>query len=156
MLPVCLSLFSHCFSMTKCLAMHSFPGLKISVGCLILLLCFLLVGGHAEIARVGCPLPAASSQWSNLGNACPVCTGTRRAQHPLLSMHRCQHLPGGCICITPRLGQKHPGAVGATLAEAPSHSFTCQKRSDLSKFKRSSTLGRVCYCPGDQMPLIYW
>lgn len=78
-----------------------------------------------------------------LSICCSVCRGVK-------------HLPGGWSCSTPstwvyNLGKKNPGAVGATLAEAQSDS---QKSSNLSKFKRSSTLGRVCYCPGDHMPLM--
>lgn len=157
--PVCLPscslsvpLSSHYIYMTKCPAMHHFPGLKISVGCMISLALHPLGGGHhAESMLSPCPLPGASSQWPNLGNACPECTGTTAAQHLLLSVQGGQHLPGGCSCSTPSTrAKKNPGAVGATLAEAKSDS---QKSSNLSKFERSSTLGRACNCPGDHLPL---
>lgn len=100
-------------------------------------------------------LPATSSQRPNLGNASPVWTGTTAAQPLLLSVQRCP-APAWRLQLqhTKHLGKKTPGAVGTTLAEAQSDSFTSQKSSNLPKFKESSSLGRVCYCPGDPMPLI--
>lgn len=67
-----------------------FPWPENQHGCMISIALLPLGGGdHAEIAHVGCPLPAASSQRPHLGNACPVCTGTAAAQHLLLSMQGC-------------------------------------------------------------------
>lgn len=104
-----VALSSHYIYITKCPAMHCFPGLKISVGCVISrALLPLGWGHHAESMLNPCPLPGASSQWPNLGNACPECTGTTAAQHLLLSVQRTQRLPGGCSCSTPRTWAKKP------------------------------------------------
>lgn len=135
--------------MTKCPAMHSFSGLKTSVGCMIsLALLPLGVGGHAEMTRAGCPLtslsllpPQRGQIWEmpvlyglgqqQLSTCCSACRGAQR-------------LPGGYSCSTPSTwAKKNPGAVGATLAEARSDSFTCQKSPNLSKFERRATLDGV-------------
>lgn len=139
--------------MTKCPAMHSFPGLKISVGCMISLALLPLGGGHhaESISSPCCLLTVAKfgkclscMHWDNSSSApAAQCAGVSST---FLEVGAAAHQALGCITW----GKKNPGAVGATLAEAQSDS---QKSSNLSKFKRSSTLGRVCYCPGDHMPL---
>lgn len=93
--------------------MHSFSGLKTSVGCMIsLALLPLGVVGHAEMIRVGCPLtslsllpPQRGQIWEmpvlyglgqqQLSTCCSACRGAQR-------------LPGGYSCTHQALGQKNP------------------------------------------------
>lgn len=143
--------------MTKCPAMHSFSGLKTSVGCMIsLALLPLGVVGHAEMIRVGCPLtslsllpPQRGQIWEmpvlyglgqqQLSTCCSACRGAQR-------------LPGGYSCSTPSTWAKKPqellGQPWQRHDLIPSHVKKVQISASLKEdpllTECGSILGTIC------------